>query len=178
MFSFKSFTFFPHLTKTFGNEQARPLLNRGLEEDGDFGELVDPFLEGNYNPQELKRMAACAASSIRHSAKKRSKMSQVYTRLLKTQQNLMSCLVHQDKKFENSNEFVNYVQIVRTLEGDVSLDDLKEGIKPSAVPAASVSSEYDTMQYNADMQKFRKAVFSNSTEFGTSSCSSGEQKQP
>ncbi|XP_057449394.1 proline-rich receptor-like protein kinase PERK4 [Lotus japonicus] len=121
---------------------ARPLLNRGLEEDGDFGELVDPFLEGNYNPQELKRMAACAASSIRHSAKKRSKMS----------------------------------QIVRTLEGDVSLDDLKEGIRPSAVPAASVSSEYDTMQYNADMQKFRKAVFSNSTEFGTSSCSSGEQK--
>lgn len=58
-------------------------MNRVLEEDGNFGELVDPFLEGNYNPQELKRMAACAASSIRHSAKKRSKMSQVYTRLLK-----------------------------------------------------------------------------------------------
>jgi serine/threonine protein kinase len=46
--------------------QARPLLSRALEEDGNFAELVDPFLE-----------AACAASSIRHSAKKRSKMSQV-----------------------------------------------------------------------------------------------------
>jgi interleukin-1 receptor-associated kinase 1 len=53
-------------------------LTRGLEEDGNFGELVDPFLEGNYNPQELARMAACAAASIRHSAKKRPKMSQVY----------------------------------------------------------------------------------------------------
>ena len=59
------------------NEQARPLLSRGLEEEGNFGELVDPFLEGNYNAQEMKRMAACAAASIRHSAKKRPKMSQV-----------------------------------------------------------------------------------------------------
>jgi len=57
--------------------QARPLLNKGLE-DGNFRELVDPFLEGKYNPQEMTRMAACAAASIRHSAKKRSKMSQVY----------------------------------------------------------------------------------------------------
>lgn len=57
-------------------EQARPLLNKGLE-DGNFGMLVDPFLEGNYNAQEMTRMAACAAASIRHSAKKRSKMSQV-----------------------------------------------------------------------------------------------------
>ena len=126
---------------------ARPLLNRGLEEDGNFGELVDPFLEGNYNPQELARMAACAAASIRHSAKKRSKMS----------------------------------QIVRTLEGDVSLDDLKEGMKAGGLPAhtsSSGSSEYDTMQYNADMQKFRKAVFNNSQEYGTSSFSSGEKPKP
>ncbi|KAL5099420.1 hypothetical protein RYX36_003747 [Vicia faba] len=122
---------------------ARPLLNRGLEEDGNFGELVDPFLEGNYNPQELAKMAACAAASIRHSAKKRSKMS----------------------------------QIVRTLEGDVSLDDLKEGMKAGGLPAhtpSSGSSEYDTMQYNADIQKFRKAVFNNSQEYGTNSFSSGE----
>ncbi|XP_061342308.1 proline-rich receptor-like protein kinase PERK4 [Gastrolobium bilobum] len=124
---------------------ARPLLTRGLEEDGNFGELVDPFLEGNYNPQEMTRMAACAAASIRHSAKKRAKMS----------------------------------QIVRALEGDVSLDDLKDGMKPgySAVhTSSSGSSEYDTMQYNADLQKFRKAVFS-SQEFGASSSSSGDMSQ-
>nr|KYP66745.1 BRASSINOSTEROID INSENSITIVE 1-associated receptor kinase 1 [Cajanus cajan] len=128
---------------------ARPLLTRGLEEDGNFGELVDPFLEGNYNPQELSRMAACAAASIRHSSKKRPKMS----------------------------------QIVRILEGDVSLDDLKDGIRPgqNAIYNSSGSSDqYDTMQYNADLQKFRKAVFSNSDEFGTSSGSSAEvsQRQP
>jgi interleukin-1 receptor-associated kinase 1 len=59
-------------------DQARPLLSQALEEDGNFSELVDPFLEGNYNHQEMIRLAACASSSIRHSAKKRSKMSQVY----------------------------------------------------------------------------------------------------
>ncbi|XP_027347949.1 proline-rich receptor-like protein kinase PERK4 [Abrus precatorius] len=118
---------------------ARPLLSKGLEEDGNFGELVDPFLEGNYNAQEMTRMAACAAASIRHSAKKRPKMS----------------------------------QIVRALEGDVSLEDLKDGMKlattnNNAYTSSSGSSEYDTMQYNADMLKFRKAIMS-SQEFGDSS---------
>ncbi|WVZ22259.1 hypothetical protein V8G54_000803 [Vigna mungo] len=118
---------------------ARPLLNKGLE-DGNFGMLVDPFLEGNYNAQEMTRMAACAAASIRHSAKKRSKMS----------------------------------QIVRALEGDVSLEDLKDGMKlttgngnSGAYPSSSGSSEYDTMQYNADMAKFRQAIMS-SQEFNDS----------
>lgn len=56
--------------------QARPLLSKALE-DGNFDELVDPRLEGRYVHQELSRMAACAAASIRHSARKRPKMSQV-----------------------------------------------------------------------------------------------------
>ncbi|XP_058736100.1 proline-rich receptor-like protein kinase PERK4 isoform X1 [Vicia villosa] len=115
---------------------ARPLLSQALEEDGNFAELVDPFLEGNYNNQEMIRLAACASSSIRHSAKKRSKMS----------------------------------QIVRALEGDVSLEDLKEGmIKASGHSSAYTSSgsEYDTMQYNADMMKFRQAIMS-SQEFADS----------
>ncbi|KAH1058913.1 hypothetical protein GYH30_003131 [Glycine max] len=120
---------------------ARPLLNKGLE-DGNFGELVDPFLEGKYNPQEMTRMAACAAGSIRHSARKRSKMS----------------------------------QIVRALEGEASLDELKDGMKlkgsgngnSSAPTSSSGSSEYDTMQYNADMIKFRQAIMS-SQEFNDSS---------
>ncbi|KAE9612992.1 putative protein kinase RLK-Pelle-PERK-1 family [Lupinus albus] len=123
---------------------ARPLLTRGLEEDpGNFRELVDPFLEGNYNPPEMARMAACAAGSIRHSARKRLKMS----------------------------------QIVRALEGDVSLDDLREGMMKTGVSNIHTSSSssdisYDTMQYNHDMQQFKKAVFS--SEVGTSSGSSGE----
>ncbi|KAL1316405.1 hypothetical protein HN51_068598 [Arachis hypogaea] len=126
---------------------ARPLLIRGLEEDGNFGELVDPCLEGNYNKQEMTRMAACASSSIRHSAKKRPKMS----------------------------------QIVRALEGDVSLDDLKNMGKAGATdgsgggvlnPSGGGSNDYDTMQYNADLQKFRKTVFSSPEN---TSGSSGER---
>lgn len=57
-------------------EQARPLLARALE-DGNHDELADPRLELNYNHHEMQRMVACAAASIRHSAKKRPKMSQV-----------------------------------------------------------------------------------------------------
>ncbi|KAE9596610.1 putative protein kinase RLK-Pelle-PERK-1 family [Lupinus albus] len=124
---------------------ARPLLTRGLEEDpGNFVELVDPFLEGNYNAHEMARMAACAAGSIRHSAKKRLKMS----------------------------------QIVRTLEGDVSLDDLREGIIKTGTTNVHTSSgeiPYDTMQYNHDILQFRKAVFS--SEVGTSSGSSSEMSR-
>jgi hypothetical protein len=58
------------------NGQARPLTISALE-TGNFIELVDPMLESKYNNQEMQRMIACAAASIRHSARKRPKMSQV-----------------------------------------------------------------------------------------------------
>ncbi|MCI20006.1 proline-rich receptor-like protein kinase PERK4-like, partial [Trifolium medium] len=63
--------------------------------------------------------------------------------------------------------------IVRALEGDVSLEDLKAGMVKSSGGNASAytftaGSEYDTMQYNADMMKFRMAIMS-SQEFGDSS---------
>lgn len=63
---------------------------------------------------------------------------------------------------------------MRALEGDVSLEDLKDGMKlttgngnSGAYPSSSGSSEYDTMQYNADMAKFRQAIMS-SQEFNDS----------
>lgn len=46
-------------------------------ESGNYDELVDPRLEGNYDPQEMARMVSAAYSSIRYSAKMRPKMSQV-----------------------------------------------------------------------------------------------------
>ncbi|XP_054810798.1 proline-rich receptor-like protein kinase PERK4 [Prosopis cineraria] len=120
---------------------ARPLLARGLE-DGNFEELVDPFLEGNYNNQELSRMAACASASIRHSGKKRPKMS----------------------------------QIVRALEGDVSLEDLNDTrAGHSHLLASSSSSDYDSSAYQADMKRFRQIALA-SQEFGSSE-SSGEMSQ-
>lgn len=56
--------------------QARPILMRAVE-GGDYNELVDPHLQDNYDPDEMLRMVACAAACIRHSARRRPKMSQV-----------------------------------------------------------------------------------------------------
>ena len=56
--------------------QARPILLRAVE-GGDYEELVDPRLEDNYDADEMLRMVACAAACIRHSARRRPKMSQV-----------------------------------------------------------------------------------------------------
>ncbi|KAG8497558.1 hypothetical protein CXB51_008848 [Gossypium anomalum] len=55
---------------------ARPLLDRALA-TGNHDELIDPRLEGNYDHGEMQRMVACASASIRHSAKRRPKMSQI-----------------------------------------------------------------------------------------------------
>ncbi|KAE8680635.1 Proline-rich receptor-like protein kinase PERK5 [Hibiscus syriacus] len=104
---------------------ARPHLTRGLE-DGDLSPLADPRLENNYNHEEMKRMAACTAASIRHSARKRPKMS----------------------------------QIVRTLEGNSSLDDLNEGTKPGHSTVYTFgTTDYSRSTYEADMKKFRELAF-------------------
>lgn len=58
------------------SSQARPLLTRALE-DENFDSLVDPRLLNEYDPNEMARMVACTAASIRHSAKRRPRMSQV-----------------------------------------------------------------------------------------------------
>ncbi|CDY66134.1 BnaCnng49640D [Brassica napus] len=107
---------------------ARPIMVRALEE-GNFNELADVRLEGNYNPQEMARMVTCAAASIRHSGRKRPKMS----------------------------------QIVRALEGEVSLDVLYEGVKPghsNIYGTSGTSSDYSQTSYNADMKKFRQIALS------------------
>ncbi|KAJ1262174.1 hypothetical protein BS78_09G087600 [Paspalum vaginatum] len=107
---------------------ARPLLMRALE-DGEYDALVDPRLGKDFNPNEMARMIACAAACVRHSARRRPRMSQV----------------------------------VRALEGDVSLEDLNEGVRPghSRFFGSYSSSDYDSGQYNEDMQKFRKMAFNN-----------------
>ncbi|XP_054787570.1 proline-rich receptor-like protein kinase PERK1 [Prosopis cineraria] len=120
---------------------ARPVLTRALE-DENFDSVVDPRLQHEYDLNEMARMVACAAACIRHSAKRRPRMSQV----------------------------------VRALEGDVSLADLNEGIKPghSSVYSSHGSSDYDTAQYKEDMKKFRKVAYGGGTnEYGASSEYSG-----
>ncbi|XP_062208847.1 proline-rich receptor-like protein kinase PERK5 [Phragmites australis] len=54
-------------------------------------------------------------------------------------------------------------QIVRALEGDASLDDLNEGVKPGQSTMFSSSSEYDSgVNYAANISKFRKVAFESS----------------
>ncbi|CAI0420076.1 unnamed protein product [Linum tenue] len=131
---------------------ARPLMTRALDE-GNLNELVDLKMEGNFNTGKMLRMIACAAASIRHSAKKRPKMS----------------------------------QIVHTLEGDASLDDLNDGIRPgqSSIFGAAGGSggEYDISAYNADMERFRQVAlasqeFSSSEHETTSSSSDSRDMAP
>ncbi|WRX34771.1 Serine-threonine/tyrosine-protein kinase [Theobroma cacao] len=114
---------------------ARPLLTRALD-DGNFDSLVDPKLQKEYNHNEMVRMVACAAACVRHSARRRPRMS----------------------------------QIVRALEGDASLSDLNEGMRPgqSNVYSSYGSSDYDTSQYNEDMKKFRRMALG-TQEYGASS---------
>lgn len=112
---------------------ARPLCLKALE-DRNYDDLVDPRLENNYVPHEMARMVACAAAGIRHSARRRPKMS----------------------------------QIVRALEGDVSLEDLNEGVKPGQSSYFGSSSEnHDAGSYSAKMRKFRKTAL-DSQDYGSS----------
>ncbi|KAG8636280.1 hypothetical protein MANES_16G115300v8 [Manihot esculenta] len=55
---------------------ARPLLTRALE-DGNFDTLADPKLGTSYDHNEMARMVACGAACVRHSARRRPRMSQV-----------------------------------------------------------------------------------------------------
>lgn len=112
---------------------ARPLLLRATE-DGHYDSLVDPKLRDNYDHNEMARMVACAAACVRHSARRRPRMSQV----------------------------------VHALEGESSLSDLNEGIRPghSTVYSSYGSSDYDTAQYNEDLKKFRKMALA-SQEYGS-----------
>ncbi|XP_020534657.1 proline-rich receptor-like protein kinase PERK7 isoform X2 [Jatropha curcas] len=110
---------------------ARPLCASTVE-SGNFQAMADPRLDGNYDSAEMARMVACAGAAIRHSARRRPKMS----------------------------------QIVRALEGDVSLDHLNEGVKTDqrGLDSTSYSSEYDSASYSADIKKFRKMILMDSSQ--------------
>lgn len=111
---------------------ARPALSRALA-DGDYDGVADPRLRGNYDPMEMARMATSAAAAVRHSAKKRPKMS----------------------------------QIVRALEGDISLEDLNdEGVRPGqsmafgTAAAAAAATSYKAKApgpYTHGVERIRQA---------------------
>ncbi|XP_065616991.1 proline-rich receptor-like protein kinase PERK14 [Quercus suber] len=57
-------------------EFARPLLSKARM-DSNFDALVDPRLLGNYDPDEMTKMVACAAACVRYTACNRPPMSQI-----------------------------------------------------------------------------------------------------
>lgn len=143
--------------------QARPLLTRALD-DGNFDAIVDPRLGKGYNPNEMRSMIACAAVAVRHSAKRRPRMSQVSefcSSLIKIRflWDFFCCELSHPHP----------LKIVRALEGDVFLDDLNEGVKPgqSSAFGSYGSSDYDALQYNEDLKNFRKVALG-SQEYGGS----------
>ncbi|CAO2175180.1 unnamed protein product [Urochloa humidicola] len=68
-------------------------------------------------------------------------------------------------------------QVVRALEGDVSLDDLNEGVRPGHSrflgSYSSSASDYDSNQYKEDLKKFRKMALG-----GSSGVQSSSQQTP
>ncbi|KAG6490365.1 hypothetical protein ZIOFF_051661 [Zingiber officinale] len=138
---------------------SKPVLTQALA-DKNFDELVDQRLENKYNVEEMTRMIASAGACVRHSARKRPKMSQVGT--------LFFTSLHSSISTVSQTEMM---QIVRALEGDVSLDDLNEGAKPGL---HSSSSDLDaTDAYSSKMREFRRVAlesneYSNEYSGGTS----------
>ncbi|PKA48504.1 Proline-rich receptor-like protein kinase PERK4 [Apostasia shenzhenica] len=102
---------------------GRPVLSQALA-DGNYDDVADARLDGNYDPMEMARMIACAAASVRHSARRRPKMS----------------------------------QIVRALEGDVSLEDLNKGMRPGQSMLFSSGSDYDSDLYASNMRRIRRVA--------------------
>ncbi|PHU19393.1 Proline-rich receptor-like protein kinase PERK5 [Capsicum chinense] len=145
---------------------ARPFLTKALEENN-YDELVDPQLEGKYDADELHRMVACAAASVRHSARRRPKMSQA------SSQNAIYYNVCNMQKIVYDFTII----IVRALDGDASLEDLNEKAGKNTTNFGGASGPptdiYDTRAYNADMMKFRQMVMTskefNRSEYGGTS---------
>ncbi|XP_018435511.2 proline-rich receptor-like protein kinase PERK2 [Raphanus sativus] len=125
---------------------ARPLLTRALEENN-FEALVDPKLNNEYDREEMARMVVCAASCVRHSARRRPRMDQV-TRVLEG--NISASDLNQGIKPGDSNVYSSYGG---STDYDMSEDN--EGInklrrKAVGTQEYSESSEYSnpTSEYD------------------------------
>ncbi|KAH0943058.1 LOW QUALITY PROTEIN: hypothetical protein HID58_002695, partial [Brassica napus] len=121
---------------------ARPLLTRALEENK-FEGLVDPKLNNEYDREEMARMVACAATCVRHSARRRPRMDQA-----------------SQSYFSFSSSVFNYV--TRVLEGNISPSDLNQGIKPgdsNVYSSYGGSTDNDMSEDNEGISKLRRKAF-------------------
>lgn len=142
---------------------------RALSQEGNFDDLLDPRLEGRIDRLELERMCSSSAAAVRHSAKRRPKMKQVNLTQLRILNVRLQSRTQRCKAIEiTMNCFALcprflHAQIVRALEGDASLDDLNEGVKPGQSMMFSSGSENDAGgNYASNVNNFRKVAFENS----------------
>ncbi|KAK1423594.1 hypothetical protein QVD17_18898 [Tagetes erecta] len=109
-------------------DPARPFLAKALD-DQNYNGLIDPRLEGNYEPNEVARMVSCTAASIRYYAKRRPKMSQIVR------------VLERDGSLDTLNDALTPQRMESTSSVNQSTDT------PSSIV-------HDTMAYNNDMKNF------------------------
>uniref|UniRef100_A0A0D9WVB1 non-specific serine/threonine protein kinase n=1 Tax=Leersia perrieri TaxID=77586 RepID=A0A0D9WVB1_9ORYZ len=85
---------------------------------GEYNDLVDPRLRGDYDRADVARVAACAAACVRHVGRRRPKMS----------------------------------MIVKVLEGNVSVEELNDGVRPGQ----SGGGGDESRSYTAQMERIRR----------------------
>ncbi|KAL5729238.1 non-specific serine/threonine protein kinase [Ranunculus cassubicifolius] len=131
-------------TSTFMDDSlvdwARPLLTRAMEENN-YDKIVDPRLGKDYDLNEMACMVACAAACVRHSSRRRPRLSQV-VRALEGDASLSD--LNEGTRPGHSSAYSSH--------GSTDYD----------------SNQYDTNQYNVDMTKFRKMVAEPSREYASS----------
>lgn len=111
-------------------EWTRPLINYALD-DGDVDELMDPRLDGDYDPKEALKILEVAASCVRHTASKRPKMGQVVRALESEDINNIHQGLRPGHSSEHESDFDTY------------------------------GGDYDTQAYNADMMRSMKSGATN-----------------
>ncbi|CAI8600317.1 unnamed protein product [Vicia faba] len=124
---------------------ARPLCTKALE-NGILNGLVDIRLEDNYDKNEITRMIACAAASVRHSSKRRPKMSQI-VRVLEGDSSLEA--LHQDGV--KAGHSTMYSSASGDYDAGAYSADMKK-FKKVAFESSVASSEYGgTSEYGLNL---------------------------
>ncbi|OIV94514.1 hypothetical protein TanjilG_25576 [Lupinus angustifolius] len=138
-------------------EWARPLLLRAIE-TGDFSELVDPRLEGQYVDGEMFRMIEAAVACVRHSAPKRPRMVQV-ARALDTgdQYDLSNGVKYGQSTVYDSDQYnKDLMRFKRMANGSFGESD-----------SDSYSSDYRSKEMSAPQYQWRQSTSSIDSEAKT-----------
>lgn len=125
---------------------ARPILMHTPLEGEKYEELIDPKLENNYDRDEMFRMIACAAASIKHSARRRPKMSQI-VRGLEGDEDLHEYIKHNTSAIfsSGSSDYESSSQI-----------DVRRIRKSNQSSQEFTSSEHGTTgEFTADSKEFK-----------------------